>query len=322
VEEPQTLYDQSATQFSMPLYLRRETEVEPQLIADLADYFLSNLLFPGTRLTSLWTKRPGDNQRLNIGDFTSSRWKAAQKKILNGQYAVVRIAGETPDFPRQKIAFSVDVNPVGRTECPISGEIRLTCSVSYLRHVSASQEKVEALVELGRRAWNGIDGGPAYGYGHLAIILARPIFDPDRPPPAGSPFPLDPINPPEHRTHPVPIAYVGNDIEVNLSSLYCGNRGIKGAFWANFLSADYVERLGGEGTLKRELNGMRIERLEHGGVLIIATDTPLPDDTEGTRSNFLRLDEALRPAFLSREATSANKRRLLGYFYRERPPLR
>jgi hypothetical protein len=67
---------------------------------------------------------------------------------------------------------------------------------------------------------------------------------------------------------------------------------------------------------------MRIERLEHGGVLIIATDTPLPDDTEGTRSNFLRLDEALRPAFLSREATSANKRRLLGYFYRERPPLR
>ena len=91
----------------MPLYLRRETEVEPQLIADLADYFLSNLLFPGTRLTSLWTKRPGDGRRLNIGEFTASRWKAAHKKILKGEYAVVRIAGETPDFPHQKISYSV-----------------------------------------------------------------------------------------------------------------------------------------------------------------------------------------------------------------------
>jgi hypothetical protein len=126
----------------------------------------------------------------------------------------------------------------------------------------------------------------------------------------------------KHRTHPVPIAYVGNDIEVNLSSLYCGNRGIKGAFWANFLSAAHIDLLGGEDTLQPQLAGMRVERLQHGGLLIVATDTPLPDDTEETRSSFLRLDEALRPAFLSREAISANKRGMLGYFYRERPPLR
>jgi hypothetical protein len=48
----------------------------------------------------------------------------------------------------------------------------------------------------------------------------------------------------------------------------------------------------------------------------------MPDDTAETRSRFVRLDEALRPAFLSREATSENKRDMLGYFYRERPPLR
>ncbi len=321
MEAPHTLYNQLATHFAMPLYLRSDTEVDPPLIADLADYFLSNLLFPGTRLTSLWTKRPGQNQRLNMGEFTASRWKAAQKKILKGEYAVVNITGETPDFTRQKIGLSLHVNPVGGDELMV-GTIEVTCSVSYLRDIAVSLAKVEALLELGRRAWNGIDGGPAYGYGHLAIILARPRFDPRVPPSPGVPFPFEPINPPEHRAHPVPIAYVGNDIEGNLEHLYCHERGIKGAFWANFLSAAYVQLAGGEATLRRALNGMRIERLDHGGLLIVATATPLPDDSEETRSTFMRLDEALRPAFVSREATAQNKRGLLGYFYRERPPLR
>ena len=306
----------------MPLYLRRDTEVAPQLIGDLCDDFLSNLLFPGTRLTTLWTKRPKGGTKLNTGEFTPSRWKAAQKKILRGEYAVVRIAGETPDFPRQKIAFSTHVNPAGGTEYLVSGRIEVSCSVSYLRHLAVSPTKVEALLALTRRAWNDIDGGPAYGYGHLAIILARPPFDPRRPPSPGEPMPWDFIKPPEHRVHPVPIAYVGNDIELNLEDLYCNNRGIKGAFWANFLSAAHVELVGGEATLKRALTGMRVERLQHGGFLIVATDTPLPDDTEETRSRFLRLDEALRPAFLSRDGISENKRGMLGYFYRERPPLR
>ena len=59
---------------------------------------------------------------------------------------------------------------------------------------------------------------------------------------------------------------------------------------------------------KRILTGMRVERLAHGGCLIVATETPLPDDIDETRSRFLRLDEALRPAFLSREATSEQAR--------------
>jgi hypothetical protein len=196
------------------------------------------------------------------------------------------------------------------------------CSVSYLRHVAASREKIEALLNLGRLAWNRVAGGPAYGYGNLAITLARPAFDPRAPRRPAAPMPWDYIKPPEHRAHAVPIAYGGNDIEGNLSPLYCRNAGVKGAFWANFLSAAHVTMAGGEAVLRRDLNGMRIERLEHGGLLVVATDSPLPEDTGETRARFLRLDEALRPAFLSREETPPIKRGMLGYFYRERPPLR
>ncbi len=35
VEPPQTLYNQPATHFAMPLYLRPDTEVEPQVILEL-----------------------------------------------------------------------------------------------------------------------------------------------------------------------------------------------------------------------------------------------------------------------------------------------
>jgi len=184
VEEPQTLYKQTVTHFTLPLYLRSETEVGGRLIVEVAEAFLSDLVFPGCRLTDLYTKRAG---------------------------------------------------------------------------------------------------------------------------------------PPEERVHAVPVAYVGNDIEGNLASLYCKDLGIKGAFWASFLSALYVAMAGGEETLRRSLNGMRVDRLSHGGLLVVATDTPLPDNTEATREQFARLHTALRPAFLSREATPDNRHGMLGYFYRERP---
>lgn len=79
---------------------------------------------------------------------------------------------------------------------------------------------------------------------------------------------------------------------------------------------------GGEASLRSKLNGMRVERLQHGGLLIVATDNPLPDDTDATRDLFRRLDAALQPALLSREQTTETMRGMLGYFYRERPPLR
>jgi hypothetical protein len=322
VEEPHILYNQSATHLTLPVYLRPDTQVEPRLIADLADFFLSHLLFPGTRLTALHTKKPGEGARLNMGEFTPARWKAARNKILKGEYAVVEIRGETADFPRQKIWFSAHVNPVGGNEFLVAGTVTVQCSVSYLRHVAASREKTEALIGLGKLAWNGVAGGPAYGYGNLALTLARPAFDAAKPRLPGGPMPWTYIKPPDRRAHAVPVAYVGNDIEGNLAPLYCKDAGVKGALWANFLSAAHVTLAGGEAVLRRELNGMRVDRLEHGGLLVVATDSPLPEDTGETRSRFLRLDEALRPAFLSREDTPEIKRGMLGYFYRERPPLR
>jgi hypothetical protein len=135
------------------------------------------------------------------------------------------------------------------------------------------------------------------------------------------PWPWEFTKPPAERVHAVPIAYAG-DIELNLSGLYPRGKGIKGAFWANFLSAAYVAMAGGEPALRAKVDGMRIERLNDGGLLIVATDNPLPEDTDDTRDRFLRLDEALQPAFISRDENAGNVRDKLGYFYRERPPVR
>ena len=74
--------------------------------------------------------------------------------------------------------------------------------------------------------------------------------------------------------------------------------------------------------LREKLRGMRMERLEHGGMLIVATDSPLPEDTEATRERFWRLDDALQPAFILHEGLQDGFRETLGYFYRERPPMR
>jgi hypothetical protein len=318
VEPAQTLYSQSATHFTLPLYLRGTTEVDGRLIAELAETFLSELVLSGARATALHTKRAGQGANVNMGDFTSARWTATLKKLLNGEYAVIHLAAETPHFPHQKIWFSSHVNPPGGAEHLGAGTITLQCSVSYLRELATAPGKIEALLQIAKRAWNGVPGGPAYGYGHLAMTLARPAFDP-RATKAGMRLPWEFVKPPEDRPHAVPIAYVGNDIEGNLESLYTSKRGIKGAFWANFLSDAHVTLAGGEERLRERLDGMRVDRLEHEGLLVVATDSPLPEDTAATRDQFLRLEAALQPAFLSRSETPEMKRGLLGYFYRERP---
>ena len=319
MESPQSVYGQSATGFVLPLYLRKETQVEGRLILDLAEKFTSQLLFPSTRLNWLWTKRAADGAKLNIGDFTSARWNAAQKKFLNNQFGVLTLRAQTPDFPNQEIWFSAHVNPIGGGES-VAGKWEVRCSVPYLRHLAAAPEKVEALLQLGIQAWNGTPGGPAYGYGHLANSLPR-ARDIMKPKPPDAPWPWEFIKPPAQRVHAVPIAYTG-DTELNLSALYVRNAGIKGAFWANFLSAPHITLTGGEAVLRQKLSDMRIERLEHGGLLVLATDSPLPEDTDATRERFWRLDQALQPAFISHEGLRDTFRDMLGYFYRERPPVR
>jgi hypothetical protein len=320
MEAPQKIYSQDVTQLTMPFFIRKDTEVEGALMLELANFFISDLVFPGCRLTGLWTKRPGQDRQLNMGEFTERRWKTTVKKILANQYAVVDIQAQTVDFPNQKIWFDLHVNPLGGDEFLISGNAGVKCSVSYLRHLATRPQMVEALLEFGKRVWNGIDGGPAYGYGNLAKYLERPLFDPRQPRPPGAPWPWEFIKPPADRVHAIPVAYLG-DTDLNLAQSYCSNKGIKGAFWANFLNAVHVEMVGGADQIRAKLAGIRVESLNHGGLLIVATESPLPEDTEENRDRFLRVHTALQPAFLSYQQTTEMQRPLLSYFYRERPSI-
>ena len=314
----ESLYNQQATHFAQQLFIKSETEVPGAFTLDLADDFMANLVFPGCRLTTLNTKRPGDGRMLNMGEFTDRRWKASVKKILAGQYAVVWIDAKTPHFPNQKISLTLHLNPPGQDEILTAGSVEISCSIPYLRHLAASPDKIEALLRFGRKAWDHIDGGPAYGYANLMMILARPVLDLSLPRPADAPLPWEYITPPAERAHAIPIAYGGTDIEGNLEQAYVRGRGIKGGFWANYLASGHVKMVGGEEELRAKLPGVRVERLSHDGLLAVATDSPLPEDTEENRQRFLLVHQALRPAFLSREEATEMQKGMLSYFYRER----
>jgi hypothetical protein len=176
MEAPQTLYGQSATHLVLRLFLRADTDVDGTLVVDVAHTFLTDLVLPGCRLTSLDTKRPGIGPKLNMGEFSERRWQPAVKKILAGEYAVVGIKARTPASPAEQIWLTTQVNPPGTGGGRVSGTIEVMVSVSYLRRLVLFPEKVEALLRLGITAWNGIDGGPAYGYANLAMSPPRAMF--------------------------------------------------------------------------------------------------------------------------------------------------
>jgi hypothetical protein len=315
MEPAQPLYNQTATHFTLRIFIHPSTEVAGQLVLELADLFLADLLFPGVRVTSLDTKRAGEGAKINSGEFSERRWTTTGKKFRSNELAVLTLKAETPDFPNQKIWLSVHVNPPGGDELLLAEKVEVMCSISYLRHLAASPAKLDALLRLAKMAWNGV-GRPAYGYGNIAISPDRPKFAEWSLNP-GKELPWEMIRAPAERAHAIPVAYVA-DIDLNLQQSYVKGEGIKGAFWANFLAADHVAMAGGESTLRSRLPDIRIDALEHGGLLLVATGSPLPEDTEENRRRFLELDAALKPAFLSSEAASETMRRMLGYFYRER----
>ena len=309
------LYQQDATQFTLRFFVKPATAVNGQLVLELAELFLSDLVFSGCRPCALWTKAPGMDQKPSIGEFSEKRWQTAAKKLRANENAVLRIEAQTPDIRNQKIDFYVHVNPPGGGEILQSGIVEVTCSLPYLRHLAGSPEKVEALLGFGRETWNRI--GPAYGYANLAIVQKRPVFSPSAA--GGAAFRPGPIPPPAEPVHPIPIAYTGADIDGNIDVLICAGRGIKGSFWANYLSAAHLSMAGGASLLIARLEPIRVETLSDGGMLIVAADTPIPEDSEENRQRFLRLHAALQPALLSRDETPEGKRALLGYFYREHP---
>ena len=315
----ESLYDQPAMYFTLRLFLKKGTFVPGRLIVELATTFLADLVLPPCRPKWLWTKRAKDDAKLNTGDFSERRWDAAVKKIVSGEFSALTIFAADPDSPTHKITLSTHVNPVGRGgySTSILGTIEVTCSLSYLRQLAASPAKIETLLKFGTAAWNGMPGGPAYGYGNLGFIPPNVPFNPHGAQQPGFRLPWDRDTPPAQRPHAIPVAWIGSDVDGNLDHLFCAGEGIKGAFWANYLSDIYVKKVGGEQAIAASLPGTRVEALDQGGLLVVATESPLPEDSEENRRRFLAVSRVLQPAFLSRAETAANKRALLGYFYRE-----
>lgn len=311
--QAEKLYGQDATHFRLRFVLAPSATMDGRLVLELADTLVDRLVFPGCALVSLWTKAPGMAAKPSIGEFSERRWAAARKKIAANECAVLSLEARTADFPNQTIALYLHANPPGGSEHIQTGTVEVTCSVPYLRHLAASREKTDALLDFGVRAWNGAKA--VYGFGNLAITPKRTgglgSFA------MGGPPRLGPIAPPAERVHPIPVAQTGSDIDGNIDVLIAGGRGIKGAYWANYLSAIHVRMAGGESSLRERLDGMRVEPLNDDGLLIVATDSPLPEDSEENRRRFLRLETALKPALLSRAETPEGKRALLGHFFRE-----
>lgn len=321
IREVVLLYNQDVTDFDLRLWIKPDVETDGALVVALAEEFMTTLVLPGCRVTTLWTKRPEEAAKLNIGDFSDRRWNASVKKLLTGEYHVIRVEARNPHWPTHEISFGAQINPParqGRYDVPVIGDVHVRCSLSYLRQLAESRERVEALLHLGKAAWNGV-GGAAYGFGNLKFFEKIVPFNPDGPqdpeyvPPWQWPKPV-----PDVRPHAIPVAYAGLNVDHNLEDHYCGGLGIKGAFWANFLGKVYVDMAGGERRVRDGLAGFRIEALRSGGLLIVAADSPLPEDTEENRQRFLTLHRVLQPAFISRTEPSDRKRGLLSYFYRER----
>ncbi len=320
--EVASLYNQGVTHFDMRLYVQPDVETDGALVVALAEEFMSALVLPGCRLASLWTKRPDIDANLNVGNFSERRWKASVKKLRAGEYHVVQLEARNPSWPNHKISFGAQINPPAAHRgypVPVIGDVHISCSLSYLRQLAESPERVEALLRLGKAAWDGM-GGAAYGFGNVAYMEKIVPFNPTGPQDPDYVPPWDlPRAAPDLRPHAIPVAHAGLNVDSNLQSFYSDGRGIKGAFWANYLSKVYVDMAGGEQLLRNELLGCRIEALRGNGLLIVATDSPLPADTEENRQRFLTLHHLLQPAFISRTEAADRTGRLLGYFYRERP---
>jgi hypothetical protein len=308
------LYGQTATHFTLTLFLD-DHPVDGRVIVDLAQQFLTDLLPPGVQPTLLHTRRSGLEARLNEGPFSERRWSAAVKKTLAGEYGVVSISVAHPQRAEQTAGLSCIVNPSRSGDARVYGRIDVHCSLPYLRALIAERGRTDTLLRLGIAAWRGAPGGAAYGYANVAFTPPRPMFGQPgwRPP---GPSVLTSIAPPAERRHAVPVAYTG-DVDGNLEALFRSGRGIKGAFWANFLAARHVRMAGGESELRAALAAFRLEPLSEGGVLVVATPTPLPEDAAETHQRFLTLARVLAPAFLSRAETPEIKRALLGYFSRD-----
>jgi hypothetical protein len=316
--EPVRLYGCDVTHFELCLFIAPDTIVSGERLVDYSRLFLSELLLPGVAPVTLSTRRAVPGARMNRSPFSAARWDAAAAKIGEGRHGTVWIEAADGADPDRTISLAAHVNPPDGAELQTVGTIILTCSVRYLEALTAAPGRAEAVLQFGRAAWTGLGGHARYGFANLAHLPRAAPFVAGMSP-ADFPRRLELKGPPAVQPHPIPVAHTGHRIDGNLEQYYCGGQGIKGAFWANFLSSPYVQLAGGEQTLRAALPECRVETLAPGGLLIVAGESPLPEDTDANRARYQRLARALQPAFIAKQEVSPLQQDLLGAFYRERP---
>lgn len=316
--EPVRLYGCDVTHFELCLFIAPDTVVSGERLVECSRRFLSELLLPGVSPVTLSTRRAAPDARLNRSAFSVARWKAAAAKIGEGYFGTVWIEAADAVNRDRTISLAAHVNPPEGAEVRTVGKIVVTCSVRYLEALVAGPGRAEAMLRFGRAAWTGLGGHARYGFANLAYTPKVTPFVPGMSP-ADFSHRFDLNAPPAVQPHPIPVAHTGHRIDGNLEQFYCGGKGIKGAFWANFMSSPYVQLAGGEQTLRASLPQFRVETLAPDGLLIVAGESPLPEDTDANRARYQRLGRALQPAFIAKQEVSPLKQDLLGAFYRERP---
>ncbi len=101
IREVVRLYNQEVTDFDLRIWIRPEVETDGSVVVTLAEEFMATLVLPGCQVTTLWTKRPDEDAKLNTGDFSDRRWTAAVKKLRSGEYHVLDLEARNPHWPPQ-----------------------------------------------------------------------------------------------------------------------------------------------------------------------------------------------------------------------------
>lgn len=100
----------------------------------------------------------------------------------------------------------------------------------------------------------------------------------------------------------VPLPNIGGMVDENLKHPIAEGGGIRGAFWANLISADYLSRLNVDSEKIKSLDLEKAIHLDGGGLALFVSSTPLgaASDSE-LYQKYDRLRDFLRPAFISEQ---------------------
>lgn len=294
-----------AEAFALRLFIAPEQCVPGAALGQILERFSDSLVLPGYALQTLYSRTPGVAIKPNTGPFSDRRWSQMLRRVREGEIGVIGCEVRDPPL-RSGIALSIIANPEKSDGPHVCGSISVECDLSYLLALRSFQ-RVSDLISFGSAAWVSAGTGGVYGYANLGVGSARRNARPWEVSRKATPI-----------EHPIPVALVGSSVDSDLCPWICKGAGIKGAFWSNFLNDGYLRRVGGINVLRQQLPAVRIEALGSGGLMVLASEDPIPEDTEPNRMLYMQLCRALRPAFIPRGELPEHLQYKLGQFYLER----